>query len=330
MISSAVNRAPGDQVGSSPTPAITVVLSVHNGVPYLTECINSVLQQDFPNFELIIGDDGSTDETLALVTQYQDPRIRLVRNRSRQGLFPTLNRLLDTVRSLIVQFLCHDDVLEPHCLSVVTRFFAEHASVEWAFCKYTLMDAFGHSLLRATLHDMPDVLDGGLCTQLFLYYGCIPGNLSSVSARTASLRHHAGFDQSFSVSGDYDTWTRLCADAPTGVIHDHLVRVRSHAGQMTKAADSDAKSVGEERRILWRLVDAMPLARQRYARFYILSRWDVLHANRALHLVGLGKIKQALHIQQAMGLGHFGVGLLFWLLTANNRLYRPDARFVYR
>jgi glycosyltransferase involved in cell wall biosynthesis len=311
-------------------PAIAVVLSVHNGVPYLSECINSVLQQDFPDFELVIGDDGSTDETLALVARFQDPRIRLISHRSQQGLFLNLNRLLDTVRSPVVQFLCHDDVLEPHCLSVVARFFEEHASVGWAFCKYTLVDASGRSLHRARLHDMPNVLDDWLCTQLFLYYGCIPGNLSSVSARTAHLRRHAGFDDSFSVSGDYDTWTRLCGDAPTGVIHDHLVRVRSHAGQMTRAADSDAKSVGEERQILRRLVDRMPLGRKRYARFYILSRWDVLHANRALRLLGRGKIRQALHIQQAMGAGHFGVGSLLWLLTANNRLYRPDARFVYQ
>jgi glycosyltransferase involved in cell wall biosynthesis len=311
-------------------PAITVVLSVHNGVPYLSECVNSVLQQDFPDFELIIGDDGSTDESREVVTRFADPRIRHISYRRQKGLFPTLNRLLDTVRSPIVQFLCHDDILEPHCLSAVTGFFAEHASVGWAFCKYTLVDAAGHSMRRGVLHDMPDVLDGRLCTQLFLYYGCISGNLSSVSARTEHLRRHAGFDDSFSVSGDYDTWTRLCADAPAGVIHDHLVRVRSHAGQMTRAADSDAKSVGEERRILRRLVDAMPPASQRYARFYILSRWDVLHVNRALHLLAVGKIKQALHIQRAMGAGHFGVGILLWLLTANNRLYRPEAHFVYQ
>jgi len=311
-------------------PAIAVVLSVHNGVNYLSGCINSVLQQDFLDFELIIGDDGSTDESLALVSRFQDPRIRLISYRRQQGLFPTLNHLLDTVRSPIVQFLCHDDMLEPHCLSGVTKFFAEHASVGWAFCKYTLVDAAGRSLHRAELHDMPDVLDGRLCAQLYLYYGCISGNLSSVSARTEHLRRHAGFDVSFSVSGDYDAETRLCTDAPTGVIHDHLVRVRSHAGQMTRAADADATSVGEERRILRRLVDAMPPARQRYARFYILSRWDVVHANRALHELGLGNIRQALRIQEAMGVGHFGVGILLWLLTANNRLYRPDARFVYQ
>jgi len=119
-------------------------------------------------------------------------------------------------------------------------------------------------------------------------------------------------------------------DAPTGVIHDHLVRVRSHPGQMTRAADSDAKSVGEERRILRRLVDAMPLACRRYARFYILSRWDVLHTNRALRLLGAGQIRQALHIHRAMGAGHFGAGLLLWLLTANNHFYRPGAHLVYQ
>jgi hypothetical protein len=98
---------------------------------------------------------------------------------------------------------------------------------------------------------------------------------------------------------------------------------------MTRAADADAKSVDEERRILWRLVDAMPPARQRYARFYIVSRWDVVHANRALHQLRFGNTRQALHIQQAMGAAHFGVGVLLWLLTANNRFYCPEARFVY-
>src|SRR5262249_52182437 len=118
-------------------PAIAVVLSVHNGVPYLSECIASVLQQDFSDFELIIGDDGSTDASLAVGNRFQDPRIRLISYPRQQGLFPNLNRLLETVRSPAVQFLCHDDLLEPHCLGVVSSFFAEHASVGWAFCKYT-------------------------------------------------------------------------------------------------------------------------------------------------------------------------------------------------
>ena len=61
------------------SPAISVCMSMYNAGPYLRECIDSVLAQTFEDFEFIIVDDGSEDDSAAIVASYADPRIRLIR-----------------------------------------------------------------------------------------------------------------------------------------------------------------------------------------------------------------------------------------------------------
>lgn len=60
---------------------ISVCTPVYNAARFIRECIDSVLAQTFPNFEMILVDDGSTDESCAIIESYTDPRIRLIRNR---------------------------------------------------------------------------------------------------------------------------------------------------------------------------------------------------------------------------------------------------------
>lgn len=76
--------------------AISVCMPVYNGSAHLRECIDSILEQTFTDFELLIADDGSTDDTCAIVRSYTDPRIRLLQNR--HDYIATLNLLLDEAR----------------------------------------------------------------------------------------------------------------------------------------------------------------------------------------------------------------------------------------
>ena len=59
-------------------PQISVVTSVHNGENYLKECVDSILKQTFKDFEYIILNNGSTDDTVKILAQYEDPRLRII------------------------------------------------------------------------------------------------------------------------------------------------------------------------------------------------------------------------------------------------------------
>lgn len=91
--------------------AISVCMPVYNGAAHLRECIDSVLEQTFTDFELLIADDGSTDDTCAIVRSYTDPRIRLLQNR--HDYIATLNLLLDEARGRYVARMDADDLMRP-------------------------------------------------------------------------------------------------------------------------------------------------------------------------------------------------------------------------
>ena len=91
-------------------PAITVFMPVYNAEKYLKEAIDSILNQTFQNFELLIIDDGSTDESVKIIEGYTDWRIRLIHNDGNKGLPYTRNRGLFLARGLYLAIMDADDV----------------------------------------------------------------------------------------------------------------------------------------------------------------------------------------------------------------------------
>ena len=80
------------------SPRVSVLMSVYNGARYLRDAVDSILGQTFTDFEFIIVDDGSTDETPAILNSYTDPRIVRLRNETNIGLTRSLNKGLVVAR----------------------------------------------------------------------------------------------------------------------------------------------------------------------------------------------------------------------------------------
>ena len=76
-------------------PKVTVLMPVYNAEKYVTEAINSILNQTFIDFEFLIINDGSTDNSLDVIKSYDDLRIKLINNEMNLGLSPTLNKGID-------------------------------------------------------------------------------------------------------------------------------------------------------------------------------------------------------------------------------------------
>lgn len=93
------------------SPKISVIMSVYNGANYLDKGVLSIINQTFKDWEFLICDDGSSDETYDKLLQYQkvDPRIRVVRNENNMGLAFSLNRLIEMSRSNILARQDADD-----------------------------------------------------------------------------------------------------------------------------------------------------------------------------------------------------------------------------
>src|SRR6185295_15995932 len=119
---------------SDRSPFISVVLPVHNGEKYLQESIESVLAQDYENFELIIWDDLATDRSSEIIDSYQDSRIRRFANQTNLGLFKTLNRAIAEARGDWIRLWSQDDQMKPNCLAAESEFIRRQPTVAMIYC----------------------------------------------------------------------------------------------------------------------------------------------------------------------------------------------------
>jgi glycosyltransferase involved in cell wall biosynthesis len=271
-----------------PTPKVSILLPVYNGQRYLRECLESVLSQTFGDFELLVGDDGSKDGSREILGGLSDERARLFFRERNVGLFPNENLLLQATRAPVIRFLCQDDALEPSCLAEEVAFFNRHRETGMTFCKTINVDEHGRIVEESAVKDMPDILPSALALQLFYHFGCIPGNLSTVCARKECFEQVGPFDPGYGVSADYEMWTRICERWPLGVVHQRLVRLRLHEGQLSRARASGVECVEANRRIR-NCSSRSCLAPCSRPRVDMRLRFDVMDVHHALHCLRSGR-----------------------------------------
>ena len=111
-------------------PLVTVVTSIFNGLPYVAGCLESVLQQDYPNIEHIIMDGGSKDGTIDVLRQYDD-RIALGKSEPDKGIYDAWNKALAEARGEWICFLGCDDELLPGAVSAYMALAVKHPDAEY-------------------------------------------------------------------------------------------------------------------------------------------------------------------------------------------------------
>jgi colanic acid/amylovoran biosynthesis glycosyltransferase len=126
-------------------PELTISMPARNTAPYIGQAIGSVLRQTGVDFELIVVDDASQDETAAVVEAFQDPRVRLLRNRRRRGIGYCHNRVLDESRSTFVAHVDSDDFLLPGALSKVVQKLQSDPRLGQTHCFYIEVNQAGET-----------------------------------------------------------------------------------------------------------------------------------------------------------------------------------------
>lgn len=130
---------------SDPRPGVSIGLPVYNGEDYLAAALDSILSQTYEDFELIICDNDSTDNTEAICQGYaeQDERIRYHRNKKNLGAARNYNRTLEMARAPYFRWACHDDKLHPRCIEACIDVLNRHPEVVLAYPQTQMIDASG-------------------------------------------------------------------------------------------------------------------------------------------------------------------------------------------
>lgn len=210
-------------------PRVCVLVAVYNGMPYVAEAIGSVLRQSFKDFELLVVDDASTDDTAAILEQFRrlDPRVRVLRMPANSGPALAANRGLAEVRAPLLARLDADDVCRPERLARQVEAFDRQADLVLLGSAFDYIDAAG----RTVGEGKPPLDDAAL--QAALMEG-MPFCHPSVMMRTDALRSLGGYRQVLNPYGlDYDLCLRMAELGKVGNLPQRLVGYRIHAGQIT-------------------------------------------------------------------------------------------------
>lgn len=195
------------------SPAVSVCIPTWCGGDFLAAAIESVLAQSFADFELVVIDDASPDDTPRIVERYcDDTRVRFVRNSSNLGPQGNWNRCLAEARGEFVKVLPHDDVIAPDCLARQLAALARHPDVVLAFCSRRIIDARGRTLLVKRTKWPSGRVDAGELMRRCVRAGTnLVGEPGAVLFRRDIARHIGAFDASIPYVIDLDYWARLLA-----------------------------------------------------------------------------------------------------------------------
>ena len=135
------------------TPKVSVIMSVYNGLPYLREAIDSILQQTYEDFEFLIIDDGSVDGSRDAVLSYDDPRMELLANETNRGLPASLNRGIATARGKYIARQDADDISMPDRLQQQVHWLDTNDSTGVVGTWTVEMDVYGRVFNRLQVSD---------------------------------------------------------------------------------------------------------------------------------------------------------------------------------
>ncbi len=124
-------------------PVVSVLMPAFNAEKHIAQAIESILQQNFADFELIILNDGSTDRTSQIISQFQDPRIQTIELVSNQGLVKARNQLVAAARGTYIAFLDADDIAMPNRLMSQVAFLRSDTADICGSAHYSLYEGSG-------------------------------------------------------------------------------------------------------------------------------------------------------------------------------------------
>lgn len=213
------------------SPAVAVLMSVHNGDPWIAEAVGSVLGQTFGDFELLVVDDGSTDRTGAILDGVGDPRLTVI-HQPRAGLTRSLNRALRLSAAPLVARLDADDVALPERFARQVAFLDAHPEVGLLGTGCHEISPTGQTLrtIRPPVGDLA-IRRALIRKNLFVH--------SSVMMRREALEQAGAYDESLPVAQDYDLWLRMSRVARMANLPEPLVVRRLTPGRVSRAHDTD-------------------------------------------------------------------------------------------
>lgn len=220
-------------------PKISVVMPVYNREKYLKESIESILNQTFTNFELIIVDDQSTDSSWQIIQEYanKDPRIVAIKNTGKKGCYPARNCGHKLAKGKYIAVMDSDDIALPQRLQTQFDFMEQNPNID--ICGSWLKSFGAEGKVTQTIEKHEEIRDQ-------MFFGC------SIPHQTAIYRitnQKIFYSEDYTSAQDYELFCRKINEFKFANIPEVLLLYRVHEHQISTAAKNEQCDNGNRTRV---------------------------------------------------------------------------------
>ena len=220
-------------------PRVTVITAVYNAENFIAKTVNSVLSQTFSDFEYILVDDGSTDDSAAIIDSIGDPRIRLLRNDGNRRLVYTRNRAIAAATGEFIAVTDHDDVSLPTRLADQVAFLADRPDVGLVGSWYDVIDEsdryVGHPIRRKY---SDDAFRASLLFRNFVGHSTVMIRREALPSPPYALE--------YPLCEDYFLVAQIARKHKIALIPKVLLQYRAVAGAYTEKARPQMRALGRQ------------------------------------------------------------------------------------
>jgi len=204
-------------------PLISVIMPCYNGEKLLARSIDSVLSQTYQNLELIVVNDGSTDNSLAVIKKNPDPRLTYI-DQQNSGVCRARNNAISQAKGDFIALLDADDTWEPECLSKLHHAFTLNPDTVIAYCGWQNIGLSGG---KGAPFIPPNYENPN--KQELLFQGC-RWHIAAALTRKYAIKQVGGFDESLRTSEDFLLWLKIGAEHPISLVPEVLSYYHHHDG----------------------------------------------------------------------------------------------------
>ena len=222
-------------------PTVSVIIPSYNHEKYVGECIQSVLDQSYQDFEIIITDDGSTDRTVEIIANLHDPRIKLFRHSENKGAPASMNNCISHARGKYIAPLGSDDAWYPHKLEMQVEYMHAHPEIAVLFSKVDWMDETGLLIpdeenAYKAVFDVENRTRFEWLRHFFQQGNCL--NMPSSLIRSTCFKEIGLLNPLLAALHDFDLWVRICLEHDIMILDEKLVRYRWMSDHSNASGDN--------------------------------------------------------------------------------------------
>lgn len=216
------------------TPKVSICIPTYNGAGYISGALDSVFQQKYQDFEVIIVDNCSADQTEALVAELssQSEKIRFFRNEQNIGLAGNFNKCLEYARGEYIKYLCVDDLLLPDCLERMVAGLDAHPTVSLVCGGRLSINESDQPFGLRRYSSRQEIIPGYKVISRCLFGGSFIGEPTAVMFRKSDML--VQFRDDLPQLMDLEMWFRLLEGGELLSIETPLCAIRFHEAQMTR------------------------------------------------------------------------------------------------